>query len=114
MNKPTSEIRGRVAVIKFARTTHLGDDTGELLNPVIDECSGTNLRHFVLDVADVGHLNPHGFAIILGALLRAQGVGGNLVLCNANDRIKQFLESAQAPRKLFNYESVEVAVGALS
>jgi anti-sigma B factor antagonist len=60
--------------------------TAEIDDNLID-----GIKHFVLDFSELEYINSSGLGVFINLLTRIRNTGGELILCQIGDKIKQLM-----------------------
>ena len=69
----------------------MGGPDGSALHEQLRELRADGQKHFVVDLDGVERMNSSGLGMLIGALTIVRNAGGDLVLANVHERVRQLL-----------------------
>jgi anti-sigma B factor antagonist len=87
----------------------MGGVATEILHSAVQDRIATGEVRIVVDLEQVPWLNSSGIGTLMGCRTECSEAGGGLVLANANEKIRQLLETLNLSELLVCYETVEEA-----
>jgi anti-sigma B factor antagonist len=91
-----------------------GDGSHQLFIPQIQALLDEGHRRFVLNLEELTWINSSGLGLLIGARRLVDEAGGELVICNMNQRITDIFEITALSTVWQIYPDVDAAVAALS
>jgi anti-sigma B factor antagonist len=104
---------GHAAVVVVTVVGELDMATAPRLRQALVEATGHGARGVVVDLGAVDFLDSTGLGVLLGAVKRIRGVGGDLVLARAAPQVARVFEVTRLIEILPIHGTVESAVAAL-
>ena len=97
-----------VAVVALAGDAMGGPD-GSALHERLRALRSEGQKHFVVDLDGVERMNSSGLGMLIGALTIVRNAGGDLVLANVHERVRQLLTVTQLLSVFSIHETAEAA-----
>jgi anti-sigma B factor antagonist len=97
-----------IAVLKVSGS--LDATTAQEFRAAIDELLRDGRRRIVLDLGGVEFIDSSGLGALVGSLVRARRVGGELCVARLDEELRQLLRASTLDRVLVPYTSVEEAL----
>lgn len=69
----------------------IGENDGIALTEAFAEHLGSEVKHFVIDLGELQHINSSGLGVLITLLTKARKVGGDVFLANPSDYIRNLL-----------------------
>lgn len=69
----------------------IGENDGIALTEAFAEHLGRSAKHFVIDLGELQHINSSGLGVLITLLTKARKVGGDVLLANPSDYIRNLL-----------------------
>ncbi len=117
MNRPESEIRNGIVIIR----ANLSDIPGGIGMGLVDESFyahlGKGYKHFIIDLSGANWVNSSDIATLIHMLKvvqRSPDPSAKLVLCGIGQRIKSILVIARLASVFETYDTVEEALKVLT
>lgn len=94
----------------FVLTGNLvGENDGMPLADAFNEHMEDGIRHFIIDLSELKHINSSGLGVFITLLTKVRKKGGELVLVNPSEFIKNLLLITKLNSIFNTYESVAAA-----
>jgi anti-sigma B factor antagonist len=88
--------------------------TFERMQALIDQCFVEKVYKLVVNLAEVDYISSAGAGVFIGAIGTAQENGGNIVLLNPTENVKEVFDLLGLSLIFTFAESEEEAIGALT
>ena len=92
---------------------HLLQDYASILDQIV-EAINNGYNRFVLDLKDLNHINSAGLSVMIRVMTKARTAGGDAVLINIPEKIKQLLVITKLNSVFSTYDDMDSAKQALS
>ncbi len=89
----------------------IGETDGIPITESFSEKLGEGTRQFIIDLKELQHINSSGLGVLITLLTKARKVGGELMLANPSDYIKNLLLITKLNTIFQIHGSMEDAVG---
>lgn len=97
-----------IAVLKVSGS--LDATTAQEFRAAIDQVLREGRRRIVLDLGGLEFVDSSGLGALVGSLVRARRVGGDLCVARLDEELRQLLRASTLDRVLAPYASVEEAL----
>ncbi|MCB9230819.1 MAG: STAS domain-containing protein [Bacteroidia bacterium] len=102
-------------VCVFTLTGNLvGENDGMPLTDAFNEEMEDGTRNFIIDLSSLKHINSSGLGVFITLLTKVRKKGGELVLLNPSDFIKNLLLITKLNSIFHNFSSLEEAMASFS
>lgn len=91
----------------------MGGPDGTALLERIRSLRADGQTRFVVDLDGVERMNSSGLGMLIGALTTVRNAGGQLVLANVHERVRQLLTVTQLMSVFSIHESVDAAAASV-
>jgi anti-anti-sigma factor len=89
----------------------LDNNNAHEMSEAIVQAQGDGFKFIILDFSGLEFISSAGVGSILGSVEIARGAGGDIILCNASDKIRHIFEILDLCEYLTIVETDEAAVG---
>ena len=89
------------------------DQELELINEIENQI-GENKNNFVLDLAQLIHINSSGFSVLINILTKSRNSGGDVIVANVSDKMKELFIITKLHTVFTITENIEEAIDALT
>lgn len=100
-------------VIEFKGNVMGGPDTVSL-NEKLHELIDAGKKNIVVNLGKVKFMNSSGLGMLIGALTTMRNAGGDLRICNANNKIESLLIITKLITVFDHYKSLDEAVASFT
>jgi len=87
----------------------LGEPDGTIVRKKIHDLVAGNVKHVVIDLGAVQHINSAGLGALVAALTTMRKSGGDIRLARVGDNVQNILMITRLVRIFDTYDSVEEA-----
>lgn len=88
----------------------IGEHDGISLTESVSEQIENGIRHFIIDLKDLQHINSTGLGVLITILTKSRKVGGDVVLSNPSSYISNLLIITKLNTIFSIHKSVEQAM----
>ncbi len=92
----------------------IGENDGMDINESFSEQLESGIKHFVIDLSDLQHINSSGLGVFITLLTKARKTGGDVTLAHPSDYIKNLLVITKLNTIFDIHGSLDEAVSTLS
>ena len=107
------EKKDDIAIMILLLDTFTYEDNEKLMNP-FDDLLKEGISNIILDLSRTKYMSSLILASLLFMLKRAQEGGGNLILCNVKDRVKEIMAVTNLDKVFDITDTVEKAMNKFS
>lgn len=109
----SAEITSKIKIIDLEGNYLIDQDYSRILDQVV-EAINNGYNRFALNLKDLNHINSAGLSVMIRVMTKARTAGGDAVLVNIPEKIKQLLVITKLNSVFNTFEDIESAKEALS
>ncbi len=84
----TTTEKGKYCIVKLSGNLMEKGQANELLDE-INACIVRDIKSFILDFTKFQYMNSSGLTVLLNILTKSRKAGGETIICNINDKLKE-------------------------
>ncbi len=105
----TAEYNGDILIVK-PQGELMGGPEADRFKDIIDEALRRSVAGIVVDMTGVNWMNSSGLGMLVAALAKVRGAGGDLKLAALSERVRRPLQLTRLDSVFEQYDSVEEAL----
>tara|TARA_B100000683_G_scaffold266989_1_gene300033 strand:+ start:1007 stop:1348 length:342 start_codon:yes stop_codon:yes gene_type:complete len=109
----STEVKSTIKNIRLEGNYLIEQDHAKILDEVT-EAIQNGYQRFVLDMTELNHINSAGLSVMIRIMTKARTAGGDAVLANIPEKIKQLLIITKLNSVFNSFDSIEDAKVALT
>ena len=109
----SAEITSKIKIIDLEGNYLIDQDHSRILDQVV-EAINNGYNRFALNLKDLNHINSAGLSVMIRVMTKARTAGGDAVLVNIPEKIKQLLVITKLNSVFNSFDDIESAKEALS
>mgnify|MGYP003956253989 CR=1 FL=1 len=109
----SAEITSKIKIIDLEGNYLIDQDYSRILDQVV-EAINNGYNRFALNLKDLNHINSAGLSVMIRVMTKARTAGGDAVLVNIPEKIKQLLVITKLNSVFNTFDDIESAKEALS